>query len=46
MERTLEVSKGPDGVQYSVIQQKDGLIKVNPWPFEAKSFALRWKLAT
>lgn len=40
MERTLEVSKGPDGVQYSVTQQKDGLIKVNPWPFEQKSFTL------
>jgi len=39
-ERTLEVSKGPDGVQYHVIQQKDGLIKVNPWPFELKQFQL------
>ncbi|MDB5262546.1 MAG: hypothetical protein JWQ14_1827 [Adhaeribacter sp.] len=39
-ERTLEVSKGPDGVQYHVIQQKDGLIKVNPWPFEPKNFTV------
>jgi hypothetical protein len=37
-ERTLEVSKGPDGVQYHVVQQKDGLIRINPWPFEPKQF--------
>lgn len=40
MERTLEVSKGPDGVQYQVTQQKDGVIKVSPWPFDLKSFTL------
>ena len=40
MERTLEISKGPDGVQYQVTQQKDGLIKVSPWPFEPTSFEL------
>ncbi|KAA5549275.1 DUF3891 family protein [Adhaeribacter rhizoryzae] len=39
-ERTLEVSKGPDGVQYHVIQQKDGLIRVTPWPFEPKIFTV------
>ncbi|WP_211240571.1 DUF3891 family protein [Adhaeribacter aquaticus] len=39
-ERTLEVSKGPDGVQYHVIQQKDGSIKVTPWPFEKRHFTV------
>jgi hypothetical protein len=39
-ERTLEVSKGPDGIQYHVVQQKDGTIRVNPWPFEKKVFTV------
>jgi hypothetical protein len=39
-ERTLEVSKGPDGVQYHVIQQKDGLIRIDPWPFQIKTFVV------
>lgn len=39
-ERTLEVWKGPDGAQYHVIQQKNGSIKVDPWPFELKSFSV------
>jgi hypothetical protein len=39
-ERTLEISKGPDGVQYHVIQQKDATIRVNPWPFELKNFTV------
>lgn len=40
MERTLEVSKGPDGVTYYVTLQKDGLVKVNPWPFAEKNFTV------
>ena len=39
-ERTLEVSKGPDGVQYHVVQQQDSQIQVNPWPFELKEFTV------
>lgn len=39
-ERTLEVSKGPDGVQYNVVQQKNGDLQVNPWPFQPDSFTV------
>ncbi len=37
-ERALEISTGPDGVRYDVVQQKDGCIQVTPWPFELNQF--------
>jgi len=39
-ERALEISNGPDGKRYDVIQLKDGTVKVTPWPFEAKEFTV------
>ncbi len=33
-ERALEISTGPDGKRYDVIQYKDGRVTVKPWPFE------------
>lgn len=39
-ERALEISIGPDGKRYDVIQLKDGTVKVTPWPFEAKEFTV------
>jgi len=37
-ERALEISQGPDGITYYVVQQPDKSIRVNPWPFQQKSF--------
>ena len=39
-ERTLEVTKGPDGVQYEVVQQKNGDLQVSPWPFQKNNFTV------
>ncbi len=39
-ERFLEVSKGPDGTRYEVIQQADNTVSVHPWPFEEERFEL------
>lgn len=39
-ERALEISIGPDGVRYDVIEASDGSIQVNPWPFELAQFTV------
>lgn len=39
-ERTLEISQGPDGVRYDVMQLNNGDIQVNPWPFQQKRFTV------
>jgi hypothetical protein len=39
-ERALEVSKGPDGVRYDVLQRADGTVTVQPWPFEHNEFTV------
>jgi hypothetical protein len=33
-ERRLEVSVGPDGIAYYILQRKDGSLSVDPWPFD------------
>lgn len=38
-ERALEISKGPDGKRYDVIQKSNGIC-VLPWPFEEKQFTV------
>lgn len=40
-ERALEISVGPDGVRYDVMQRDDGSVAVTPWPFDAPEFPLR-----
>ena len=37
-ERALEISTGPDGKRYDVIQRSDGTVSVQPWPFTEKEF--------
>lgn len=37
-ERALEVSKGPDGIRYDVMQHDDGTVTVTPWPFDTPGF--------
>jgi hypothetical protein len=37
MERTLEISQGPDKVKYDVKQLSDGTVVVVPWPFAENS---------
>ncbi|MBD2663234.1 hypothetical protein B6N60_03093 [Richelia sinica FACHB-800] len=39
-ERWLEISQGPDGRQYSIMQRQDRLINVQPWPFENHQFTV------
>ena len=40
-ERALEISKGPDGQRYDVMQREDGTVTVLPWPFEDKKFTVK-----
>ncbi len=39
-ERFLEVSTGPDGTRYDVIQGADKTVMVKPWPFDEEKFTL------
>ena len=39
-ERALEISKGPDGQRYDVIQHSSGLVTVTPWCFEEARFTV------
>lgn len=37
-ERALEISKGPDGKRYDIMQRSDRTVTVTPWPFEREEF--------
>ncbi|QJW89051.1 DUF3891 family protein [Spirosoma taeanense] len=39
-ERRLEVSVGPDGISYFILQRKDRSLLMDPWPFEADGFSV------
>jgi Protein of unknown function (DUF3891) len=39
-ERFLEISKGPDGQRYDIMQRSDQLIIVKPWPFQDDKFTV------
>ncbi|WP_414563611.1 MULTISPECIES: DUF3891 family protein [unclassified Anabaena] len=39
-ERFLEISQGPDNQRYDIMQRRDGLITVQPWPFEDQEFTV------
>ena len=39
-ERALEISTGPDGLRYDVMQLSDGRVIVKPWPFEEEEFTV------
>ncbi|BAY41199.1 hypothetical protein NIES2111_55910 [Nostoc sp. NIES-2111] len=39
-ERFLEISKGPDGKRYDIMQRSDNLVTVEPWPFEDEKFTV------
>ena len=39
-ERFLEISKGPDGERYDIMQRSDNLVVVKPWPFENDKFTV------
>jgi len=40
MERTLEISQGPDKLKYEVKQLQNGSVTVHPWPFEPEALTL------
>ncbi len=39
-ERALEISKGPDGKRYDVMQKIDDTVCVLPWPFREEKFTV------
>ncbi|MBD2509509.1 DUF3891 family protein [Nostoc muscorum FACHB-395] len=39
-ERFLEISKGPDGKRYDIMQRSDKLVVVKPWPFQDDQFTV------
>jgi hypothetical protein len=39
-ERALEITTGPDGNSYDVIQGRDGNVTVKPWPFLEEKFTV------
>jgi hypothetical protein len=38
--RRLEVSKGPDGLSYTIFEQPDGTLGMEPWPFDEPKFSV------
>jgi len=39
-ERSLEITKGPDGKRYDIVQHNSGLLTVTPWCFETDRFTV------
>ena len=39
-ERALEISRGPDGRRYDIIQRQDSTLNVSPWPFDVPTFTV------
>lgn len=39
-ERLLEISEGPDGQRYDILQRDDRTVVVQPWPFEDDDFTV------
>jgi len=39
-ERFLEISKGPNGQRYDIMQHRDNLFTVKPWPFQEEQFTV------
>ncbi|RCJ21047.1 hypothetical protein A6S26_25440 [Nostoc sp. ATCC 43529] len=39
-ERFLEITKGPDGQRYDIMQRSDRLVVVKPWPFQDEKFTV------
>lgn len=39
-QRALEISAGPDGKRYDVMETSDGNVTVKPWPFEQKQLTV------
>ncbi|MEH1981561.1 MAG: DUF3891 family protein [Nostoc sp.] len=39
-ERFLEISKGPNGQRYDIMQHRDNLVTVKPWPFQEEQFTV------
>jgi len=44
-ERALEISKGPDGNRYDIVQQRDNRLTVTPWPFQDDEFTVNVEAA-
>lgn len=44
--RAIEVSTGPDNVQYSLFQISDKALTIDPWPFERTAFTVYFESRT
>ena len=42
-QRGIEISTGPDGVAYRLFQLEEGVLTVEPWPFESQSFKIAYE---
>lgn len=42
-QRKIEISNGPDGVAYELRSNEDGVLMVEPWPFEVPEFKLSFE---
>jgi hypothetical protein len=41
--RGIEISTGPDGVVYNLFEEGDGILTVEPWPFDSKIFTVSYE---
>lgn len=39
-ERALEITNGPDGKRYEIVERSDGYLNVTPWPFDEEKFTV------
>jgi hypothetical protein len=45
-QRKLEISKGPDGKMYHLVQLDEERLTIDPWPFEAARFSINFESRT
>jgi hypothetical protein len=41
--RGIEISTGPDGQSYQLFEVSDGVLTVDPWPYEVNSFTVSFE---
>jgi hypothetical protein len=41
--RGIEISTGPDGLVYNLFEEADGILTVDPWPFETDTFKVSYE---
>lgn len=41
--RGIEISTGPDGIVYQLFEVEEGVLTVEPWPFESNTFSVAFE---